>query len=178
MAQSKVKSVSKKINEASGQQDSWSKDGKTYYKFNYEMENGDIGVASHLTPEAKYKVGDELTYEKSTNNYGTLFKGLKSTNNDFKKGNWMSDDQSLRSTCINTVFILRKTSPEIKLDDAAEVSDVLFSEIKSSANKKEELMMYQSAMKIAREQENFDSLSTFVVVTKKIFAYIKGESNG
>ena len=68
--QSKVKSV-----QASG---TWnSKDGKLYYKFEYEMEDGKVMTASH-TSEKHLTIGEEVEYEiTKTNEYGNYGKVYK-----------------------------------------------------------------------------------------------------
>lgn len=55
MAQSKVKDV-----KGNG---SWeSKYGDTMYNFEYELEDGVIGLANHKTPEPKFNPGDPVEY--------------------------------------------------------------------------------------------------------------------
>lgn len=44
----------------------WDSPHGLLYKFEYEMENGDVGGANHKTKEPKYKVGEEVTYEVVT----------------------------------------------------------------------------------------------------------------
>ena len=181
MEQSKIVKAQKKLNDQNVQE-TWTKDGTTYYKAYYEMENGDKGDASHKSENPKYKISDEVVYEKKVNAHGTYFTGMKLASSDYangggggRKGSYMSQDQSLRSTCINTIFVLRNTSPELNLKDAAANSEALFEAMKPQAADKGDAMMLQSSMKIAREQNGFTSLTDYIATVSHVYKYMKGE---
>lgn len=172
----KVTLVEKTLDD-NGNQTTWTnKEGKTFYNSSYTFDNGDSGKALHLTSEPKYKVGDELTYEKKVNEYGTSFSKLKDVNSTFNKKftPLMTDDQSLRSTCMHTVIILRSNG--VDLPDAAGAANALFEDAKKMAqtNERGDIVMIQSSMKIARESTTVKSLSELISLTSKIYSYIKG----
>lgn len=76
MAKSKIKSFSPIIKD--GVHSTWSKDGKTFYNFTLEFENGDKGQASSTHSTPKWGIGKEYTYDISTNEKGyTNIRGLK-----------------------------------------------------------------------------------------------------
>lgn len=76
MAKSKIKSFSPIMRD--GVHSTWSKDGKTFYNFTLEFENGDKGQASSTHSTPKWGIGKEYTYDISTNEKGyTNIRGLK-----------------------------------------------------------------------------------------------------
>lgn len=77
MKTSKVKSV----------QGNGSFEGKygLLYKFEYEMENGDVGEANHKSPEGIKKVGEEVTYELKSTDYGDKIKFVQPEGGSYKK---------------------------------------------------------------------------------------------
>tara|TARA_B100000965_G_scaffold370711_1_gene359052 strand:+ start:172 stop:537 length:366 start_codon:yes stop_codon:yes gene_type:complete len=88
MAQTKVKRVQ-------GDGSYQTKNG-FFYQFEYEFEDGIVGLASHKTNEPKYKKGDSVNYEikkkdiKGNNRIGFIqeqqfsnFKSEKKTNKSF-----------------------------------------------------------------------------------------------
>lgn len=64
----------------------WEKDGNTFYNQEVEWENGDVGGASSKTEQAKWKVGEEYTYEKRVNGAYTNFFSIKPLNGFGNKG--------------------------------------------------------------------------------------------
>ncbi len=63
MAQSKVKHVK-------GNGDWPNKFGETMYSFEYELEDGVIGLANHKTLQPKFNPGDSVEYIKGTDKIG------------------------------------------------------------------------------------------------------------
>ena len=86
MKTSKVKSVS-----VSG---TWEKDGKTYYRHDYEFEDGQKLQANH-TKELPIAVGTEVEYEvkRTHEKYGDS--GSVKKPNDFKRGGYKKPVNSL-----------------------------------------------------------------------------------
>lgn len=83
MAKAKLKSFKPIMKD--GQHSSWSRDNKSYYNFDVEFDNGDKGQASSTSTTPKWKIGDEYTYDISTNDKGyTNIRGMKSA--DFVPG--------------------------------------------------------------------------------------------
>ena len=75
MSQSKMKSFEKKM--ANGVHATYQGAKGTLYKFMVTFENGDVGEANSTKTEPSWKIGDEYTYEKSTNGNYTNIKGMK-----------------------------------------------------------------------------------------------------
>ena len=83
MAKAKLKSFTPVMR--NNEHSTWTKDGKTYYNFNVEFDNGDKGQASSNSSTPKWKVGESYTYELSTNSSGYVsIRSMKSA--DFVPG--------------------------------------------------------------------------------------------
>lgn len=59
----------KKVSNAQGN-GTWEKDGKTFYKFQYEFEDGFVFDAMHMTPAPKFQPGDEVEIEQKGSRNG------------------------------------------------------------------------------------------------------------
>lgn len=94
MKTSKVKNV-----QANG---TWEKDGTTFYKFEYEMEDGQIVNAMHKTQEPKFKVGEtaEYTITNAQYNNGKLSKPQEQGSyNDPKKQTSIIAQSCIKAAC-------------------------------------------------------------------------------
>ena len=94
MKTSKVKSV-----QGNG---TWEKDGTTFYKFEYEMEDGQIVNAMHKTQEPKFKVGEtaEYTITNAQYNNGKLSKPQEQgIYNDPKKQTSIIAQSCIKAAC-------------------------------------------------------------------------------
>lgn len=100
---SKIASIEKTDNAA------WQWQGKNFYDFWVKLEDGTEGTASSTSPEAPpYKIGEEVEYEKQTNNWGTKLKikKVKAQNqSDDKSAYWAEKDERIsRQWAINAAM--------------------------------------------------------------------------
>lgn len=100
---SKIASIEKTDNPA------WQWQGKNFYDFYVKLADGTEGTASSTSAEAPpYKVGEEVEYEKQTNNWGTKLKIKKvkaqNQSND-KSAYWAEKDERIsRQWAINAAM--------------------------------------------------------------------------
>ena len=100
---SKIASIEKTDNNP------WQWQGKTFYDFWVKLEDGEEGTASSTSPEAPpYKVGEEVEYEKQSNNWGTKLKIKKMKaqgQSDDKQAYWAEKDERIsRQWAINAAM--------------------------------------------------------------------------
>ena len=82
----------------------WEKDGTTFYKFEYEMEDGQIVNAMHKTQEPKFKIGDTVEYTITNTQYnnGKLNKPQQAPQanyNDPKKQTSIIAQSCIKAAC-------------------------------------------------------------------------------
>lgn len=87
----------------------WQWQGKTFYDFWVKLEDGSEGTAASTSPEAPpYKVGEEVEYEKQTNNWGTKLKIKKMKaqgQSGDKQAYWAEKDERIsRQWAINAAM--------------------------------------------------------------------------
>ena len=57
------------------------------YKFEYEMEDGQVLMANHKTPSSPFAIGDDVEYViKGSNDYGSWGNVSKPQEGEFKQG--------------------------------------------------------------------------------------------
>ena len=100
---SKIASIEKTDNNP------WQWQGKTFHDFWVKLEDGTEGTASSTSPEAPpYKVGEEVEYDKQTNNWGTKLKIKKMKaqgQSDDKQAYWAEKDERIsRQWAINAAM--------------------------------------------------------------------------
>jgi hypothetical protein len=65
----------------------YTNDYGTFYKFEYQFEDGTVMTASHKTNNGNFKQGDEVEYEvKGTNEYGSYGKVSKPQEGNYQGG--------------------------------------------------------------------------------------------
>lgn len=114
MPQSKLKSVTP-LNT------SYTTDRGTFWNQTVEFEDGTIGGASSKDPVAKWKVGEEYTYEVSKNGNYTNIRGIKPVNS-FSKGGGGYDTLGMQIGNAMSNACLLAAHKAIKVEDIERIA--------------------------------------------------------
>ena len=107
------------------------KNGETFYRFEYEFENGDVGSASHKSESNKKNIGELVSYSMVKNKAGYNQIKFEYTPKSFSNGK--SNAIPYDTMCLSYAKDL-VCHEKIKLDDMLLWSEKMFDYIKDKRN--------------------------------------------